>query len=181
MTLLLEFAKTFDEQKIIQRDNNSANDISHIPEKFFEKNEDNIANQETKMAKGVTIETVLEKLSIVNGFLAVGAFSPNGEPVAEYNISGIDLDEIGGLANDVLLKAKKTAETMELGQGQMIHIQAFKAHIIARCLNEEEDDSVTDSDKAHVHMVIILKPNGNVAMAKIKLESVIKEIASFFK
>ncbi|MCP3901724.1 MAG: hypothetical protein GY707_18600, partial [Desulfobacteraceae bacterium] len=142
-----------------------------------------IKKGDKKMAKAeaVTMESSLEKFTVVSGFLAAGAFSPNGEVVAEVNASGIKLAEIGALANDVLLKAQKATEIMEVGRGQMVHVEAPKAHIFARCLNESDDYSSTDSGKAHVHMVIIIKSDGNIAMAKMKLEAIIKEVAPFFR
>ena len=133
---------------------------------------------EKKMAE---IKEVLEKFKVVDGFQAVGAFSPNGEMVAECNVAGIKLGELGALANDVLLKAQKTTEIMNVGRGQMVHVEAPKAHVICRCLNEATDFSSTASGRAHVHMVLILGTEGNVAMGKMKMNAVIQELAEFFR
>ena len=127
------------------------------------------------------IKEVLEKFKVIDGFQAVGAFSPNGEMVAEYNAAGLKLNELGALANDVLLKAQKTTEIMNVGRGQMVHVEAPKAHVICRCLNEATDFSSTASGRAHVHMVLILGTDGNVAMGKMKINSVIQEVAEFFR
>jgi CheY-like chemotaxis protein len=131
-----------------------------------------------KMAE---LKEVLEKFKMIDGFQAVGAFSPNGEMVAECNATGIKLDELGALANDVLLKAQKTTEIMNVGRGQLVHVEAPKAHVICRCLNEATDFASTASGRAHVHMVLILGTDGNVAMGKMKLNSVIQEVAEFFR
>ncbi len=127
------------------------------------------------------IKTVLEKFKVVDGFQAVGAFSPNGELVAEVNSSGIKLDEMGALANDVLLKAQKTTEIMNVGRGQLVHVEAPKAHVICRCLNEATDFAASAAGRAHVHMVLILEKEGNVAMGKMKISSTIQEVAEFFR
>ena len=125
---------------------------------------------------------VLEKLKVVNGFMAAGAFSPNGEMVAEVNTAGINLGELGALANDVLLKAQKATEMMNVGRGQVVHVEAPKAHVICRCLNEATDFAATATGRAHVHMVLLLnKEDGNVALGKMKMETVIQEIAEFFR
>jgi CheY-like chemotaxis protein/predicted regulator of Ras-like GTPase activity (Roadblock/LC7/MglB family) len=127
------------------------------------------------------INAILEKFKVIDGFQAAGAFSPNGEMVAECNVNGTNLGEMGALANDVLLKAQKTTEIMNVGRGQLVHVEAPKAHVICRCLNEATDFASTASGRAHVHLVLILEKDGNVAMGKMKVASVIQELAEFFR
>jgi len=127
------------------------------------------------------ITEVLEKFNSIGGFKAVGVFSPNGEMVAEVNNSGVQIAEIGALANDVLLKAQKATEMMEVGRGQQVHVEAPKAHIIARCLNEATDFAANASGRAHLHMVLVLDKDGNMAMGKMKMDSTIQELAQFFR
>jgi CheY-like chemotaxis protein/predicted regulator of Ras-like GTPase activity (Roadblock/LC7/MglB family) len=131
-----------------------------------------------KMAK---IEETLGRLKDVEGFMAVGIFTSNGEMAAQVNNSGIKIAEIGSLANDVLLKAQKATGMMDVGRGQTVHIEAPKAHIIAQCYNENADFSVTEAGKAHIHLVLLLAKDGNLAMAKMKLGSVIQEAAAAFR
>ena len=128
-----------------------------------------------------SIKETLEKFKAVDGFMAAGAFSPNGELVTELNVAGINIAELGALANDVLLKAQKATEIMGVGRGQLVHVEAPKAHIFARCLNESTDYAVTSSGRAHVHLVIVVDKEGNVAMAKMRLENIIMEIAEHFR
>lgn len=127
------------------------------------------------------IKAILEKFKVIDGFQAAGAFSPNGEMVAECNVNGTNLGEMGALANDVLLKAQKTTEIMNVGRGQLVHVEAPKAHVICRCLNEATDFASSSSGRAHVHLVLILEKDGNVAMGKMKVASVIQELAEFFR
>jgi len=127
------------------------------------------------------LEETLGKLKDVEGFMAVGIFTPNGEMAAQVNVSGIKIAEIGALANDVLMKAQKATDLMNVGRGQVVHVEAPKAHVIARCLNESEDYAASAAGKAHLHMVLILSKDGNLAMAKIKMESVIQEVAAAFR
>lgn len=128
-----------------------------------------------------SIKESLEKFKAVDGFMAAGAFSPNGELVTELNAAGVNIAELGALANDVLLKAQKATEIMGVGRGQLVHIEAPKAHIFTRCLNESTDYAVTSSGRAHVHLVIVVDREGNVAMAKMRLENIIMEIAEHFR
>lgn len=127
------------------------------------------------------IEETLEKFKNVDGFMAAGIFSPNGELAAQVNASGVKIEELGALANDVLLKAQKATDLMEVGRGQLVHIEAPKAHIIARCLNEATDFAASSSGRAHIHMVVILSKEGNLAMGKMKASSIIQEVAPAFR
>ncbi len=127
------------------------------------------------------VDDTLARLAEVEGFLAVGIFTPNGELAAQLNNSGLKLDEIGSLANDVLLKAQKATDMMDVGRGQLVHVEAPKAHVIARCFNENTDFAATEAGKAHLHMVLILAKDGNLAMAKMKLASIIQEAAPAFR
>jgi hypothetical protein len=128
------------------------------------------------------MQKVLEKIKGIDGFMAAGAFFPNGEMVVEINPSGLKFKELGAIANDVLLKAQKATELMQVGLGQVVHVEAPKAHIICRCLNEATDFAVTAGDRSHVHMVLVLnKKVGNVALGKMKLESIIYDVAAYFK
>lgn len=127
------------------------------------------------------LDETMAKLAEVEGFMAVGIFTPNGEMAAQLNKSGLKLEEIGSLANEVLLKAQKATELMDVGRGQLVHVEAPKAHIIARCLNENTDFTATEAGKAHLHMVLILAKDGNLAMAKMKLASIIQEAAPTFR
>jgi len=186
MSILMEGAMLKDEQKknrIEQTDRIKS--IKKPSTKKSSSKKTGKSNTSLK-SKGVPdmadIKEAMEKLRVVNGFMAAGAFSPNGELVADVNISGANLAEMGALANDVLLKAQQATEMMNVGRGQVVHIEAPKAHIICRCLNEATDFSATSAGKAHVHMVLILnKEEGNIAMGKMKLESVIQEVSVFFR
>lgn len=131
-----------------------------------------------KMGK---LEDTLGRLRDVDGFMAVGIFTPNGEMASQVNSSSMQLAEIGSLANDVLLKAQKATDIMNVGRGQVVHVEAPSAHIIARCHNENEDFSQTQAGKAHIHVVMLLSKEGNLAMGKMKLESVVREVAEAFR
>lgn len=133
---------------------------------------------EAEMGK---LEDTLSRLSDIEGFMAAGVFTPNGEMAAQVNSSNLKLAEVGSLANDVLLKAQKATDIMKVGRGQVVHIEAPNAHIIARCHNENEDFSQTNAGKAHVHMVMLLSKEGNLAMGKMKLDSVMHEVAESFR
>lgn len=193
MQVLMESMRRMDEQ----RDDGAKDE----EDESIVRNNDDENNQETTAdtdqitndpsvtqhhnIKGVTnmasIKESLEKFKAVDGFMAAGAFSPNGELVAELNVAGVNIAELGALANDVLLKAQKATEIMGVGRGQLVHIEAPKAHVFARCLNEATDFAATSAGRAHVHMVIVVDKEGNVAMSKMRLENIIMEVAEHFR
>jgi CheY-like chemotaxis protein len=186
MKLLMEGIRRKDERVQLQEEEggeNQENEISVLASPDTDGEAAGI-NESTPM-KGdnqmANIQEILEKFKVVDGFEAVGAFSANGEMVAEVSVNGTNLAELGALANDVLLKAQKTTEIMKVGRGQLVHVEAPKAHVICRCLNEATDFAANASGRAHVHMVLILNKDGNVAMGKMKVSSVIQEVAEFFR
>ena len=127
------------------------------------------------------LEATLGKLRDIEGFMAAGVFTPNGEMAGQVNIANLKLAEVGSLANDVLLKAQKATDVMNVGRAQVVHIEAPKVHIIARCLNEADDFSQSQAGKAHIHLIMLLAKDANLAMGKIKLESLIHEVAESFR
>jgi predicted regulator of Ras-like GTPase activity (Roadblock/LC7/MglB family) len=124
-----------------------------------------------------TMQESMEKFKDLDGFMAVGSFSAGGEILAEISSSDVHLAELGALANDVLLKAQKATDVMGVGRGSVIHITSPKANIIARCLNENTDYAANEPGRAHVHMVLVMSAEGNIALGKMQLEKVILEIA----
>jgi CheY-like chemotaxis protein/predicted regulator of Ras-like GTPase activity (Roadblock/LC7/MglB family) len=180
MTLIMEGVRRKDEQEngMILLDDPIEEAEIQADQPAATGNQDTSTKGDNKMAE---MKEILEKLKTVDGFQAVGVFSPNGEMVAESNVAGINLAEIGALANDVLLKAQKSTEIMQIGRGQMVHVEAPKGHVICRCLNESTDFSSTSTGRAHLHMVLLLSAEGNLAMGKMKIGSVIQEMAEFFR
>lgn len=186
MTLLMESARLKDEQAAMEEaENTPPPEVEGADVAETQASSGPDIHNEIKPKKGAIkmadIKEVLEKFKTIDGFQAVGAFSPNGEIVAECNVGGTNLAEMGALANDVLLKAQKTTEIMNVGRGQLVHVEAPKAHVICRCLNEATDFASTAAGRAHVHMVLILEKEGNVAMGKMKISSSIQEVAEFFR
>jgi CheY-like chemotaxis protein/predicted regulator of Ras-like GTPase activity (Roadblock/LC7/MglB family) len=185
MSLIMESTKRlddgqFDEDELSAEETETvdaidadSNDRRVVPESNPQQQEGE--ETMTKMSE------ILERFKEVEGFEAVGVFSPNGEMAASVTGGTVKLDELGAIANDVLLRAQKATEVMGVGRGNMVHIQAPKAQVIARCLNEATDFAATQSGRAHIHMVLVLGQEGNLAMGKMKLDAIIQEIAPAFR
>ncbi len=129
-------------------------------------------------AAGSDMNQILEKMRDVIGFRTVGVFSPQGEMIAEANATDQETAELGALANEALMKAQKATEAMGLGRGRMVHIETRTAQVVTRCFNEPEESG---EGGAHIHMLLILDRKCNLAMAKMKMESVLQELAPAFR
>lgn len=195
MSLLMEGMQYMDEEEDLKKkatsesvkesqdiESSGSSDPEGPPTGEFDKNRQESKGQFNKgdidMAK---VEESLGKLKDIDEFLAAGVFTPNGEMASEMNVSNMKLAEIGSMANDVLLKAQKATDVMNVGRGNVVHIEAPKAHVFARCLNENTDFSKTESGKAHIHVVMLLAKDANLAMGEIKLESITQEVAAAFR
>lgn len=127
------------------------------------------------------IGKLLQKVQQIEGFLAVGLFMPGGAMIAELNKSGMQVQDFGGIANDVLLKAQLATEIIGLGVCDVIHIDAPQAHVLVRCHNDSDDPEVVAKEGTHIHMLLIMKKQGNLGMGKFVLSSVVAEIAAVFR
>lgn len=195
MSLLMEGMQYMDEGKHLQKHgvSTATQDVQDIEQSGSSDQEEqsigefevNMQDSTDQLNKGDTdmgkLEESLGKLKDIDGFLAAGVFTPNGEIASEVNVSNMKLAEIGSMANDVLLKAQKATEIMNVGRGNVVHVEAPKAHVFARCHNENTDFSETESGKAHIHVVMLLAKDANLAMGKIKLEAVTQEVAGAFR
>ena len=137
----------------------------------------------------ITKETLMsaqEKLKVlaeIDGFEGAGIFTPTGEALAVIKSPTSDhkLQSVGVLANHVLLNAQKATKEMGVGRGQLIHIMADDAQILVRCLNEGTDPLKSQPGKAHIHIVLVLKDEMSIGLAKMRLESVSEDLAEDFR
>jgi len=65
--------------------------------------------------------------------------------------------------------------------GADVHIEAEKAEILVRCLNEGTDPLKSLPGKAHIHLVLILTKDSAIGMAKMRINSVILDLAESFR
>lgn len=123
----------------------------------------------------------LKELAQIDGFAGCGLFTPTGEQLCLLGAEGVNLKEVGVLANNVLMNAQKASLEMGTGRGQQVHVEAEHAHILVRCLNEGTDPLRSMPGKAHIHLVLILKEDASIGMAKLKINAVITKMAEDFR
>jgi hypothetical protein len=62
-----------------------------------------------------------------------------------------------------------------------VHVEAEHANIIVRCMNEGTDPLKSQPGKAHIHMVLVLTSDASIGLAKMKVGSIIQQIAEEFR
>jgi CheY-like chemotaxis protein/predicted regulator of Ras-like GTPase activity (Roadblock/LC7/MglB family) len=140
-------------------------------------------HDESEQREGAVMSATdkLKELSALEGFAGAAVFTPTGEPLAVMAGEGQHLKEVGVLANNVLLNAQKASVEMGTGRGQQVHVEAEKAHIFARCLNEGSDPLKSLPGKAHIHLVLVLKSDSAIGLAKLRVANTIEKLAEDFR
>ena len=123
------------------------------------------------------MNAILDGLKVIDGFIGAAAFTPDGDVVAQVGGAGVNLAELGALANDVLLKAQKATDMMDVGRGNQIHITAPRANVLVRCLNENTDFAANEPGRAHVHVMLVLEAEANIGLGRMRLEKVVQLLA----
>lgn len=123
----------------------------------------------------------LKELSAIDGFSGAAVYTPTGEVLAMLAGDVGNLKEVGVLANAVLLNAQKSSIEMGTGRGQQVHVEAEKAHILVRCLNEGNDPIRSQPGKAHIHLAVVLKSDASIGLAKMRMNSVAEKLAEDFR
>ena len=127
-------------------------------------------SQKTKHKTG--IKQKLAQLRDISGYLAAGVFTPQGELLdGESEISGIDFKLAGSLVNDNMLNARAMTLEAGLGETSMIQLDTHVGCVFCKCYND---------GKRHFHTVLLIKNDGNVAMAKVKLVKTVEELVNEF-
>ncbi len=142
---------------------------------------ENLVDSIQKEAEIMAAQDKLKELAGLEGFAGVGVYTPTGEPLAVYAGDNSHLKEVGVLANNVLLNAQKASLEMGTGRGQQVHVEAEKAHIFARCLNEGTDPLKSQPGKAHIHLVLVLRSDASIGLAKLRVNSIIGSLAEEFR
>jgi len=149
-----------------------------------ETEEINLSNNEItlKEVNIMSAQDKLKELTSIDGFVGAGIFTPAGESLAAVSgNNNVSVKDIGALANNVLMNAQKTSLEMGTGRGQLVHVEAEKAHIIVRCLNEGTDPLKSQPGKAHIHLVLILNSDASIGYAKVKVGTVLQSLAEEFR
>jgi CheY-like chemotaxis protein len=188
--LLMESSHIQDEDKQDEkrRDPHALNEDEEYLDVMFKEPELNHAKQKINVLShhkeelSMGVQEQLKEFSTLDGFAGVGLFTPAGESLAMLTSDNkLNFNEIGVLANNVLMNAQKASLDMGTGKGEQVHIQAEHAQILVRCLNEGTDPLKSQPGKAHIHLVLVLKDESSIGMAKMKINKGIELLAADFR
>jgi CheY-like chemotaxis protein len=129
----------------------------------------------------MTAQEKIKEFTSIEGFGGVGIFTPSGESLAMLAGDKLSIKDVGVLANNVLLNAQKASLDMGTGRGQLVHVEAERAHIIVRCLNEGTDPLKSQPGKTHIHLVLVLTSDAAIGLAKMKVDKIINDLAEDFR
>lgn len=158
-------------------------------EKVFTPLEDHLTEDLTTLpvvfppeAGPMSAQDKLKELASIEGFSGAALYTPTGEVLAMVQGEVANLKEVGVLANTVLLNAQKSSLEMGTGRGQQVHVEAENAHLLVRCMNEGTDPIRSQPGKAHIHLVVVvLKNDASIGLAKMRVNSVITKLAEDFR
>jgi DNA-binding response OmpR family regulator/predicted regulator of Ras-like GTPase activity (Roadblock/LC7/MglB family) len=123
----------------------------------------------------------LQELTNLEGFQGAAVYTPTGEELCMIGGGVANMKEVGVLANNVLMNAQKASLEMGAGRGQVVHVEGEKAQILVRCTNEGTDPLKSQPGRAHIHTVLVLKPDASLGMAKLKLGQVVDKLVEDFR
>jgi CheY-like chemotaxis protein len=126
------------------------------------------SKKDKKEEEHMAVEEILKTLKEVNGYLGAGVFTPQGEILAgSTEISGIHFEEAGSVIHDTLSNSKTMAKNVGFGNLDMIQLYSEMGIIFAKCY---------DDGKLHFHTILVIKTDGNVAIAKLKLNKTVEAL-----
>ena len=120
----------------------------------------------------MAIKDKINILQDVNGYLGAGIFTPQGEMLEGVaDVSGIHFETSGSQVHDTLLNAQKMSSEAGFGAADMIQIDTEMGIVFCKCFNDGD---------LHFHTVLVIKSDGNIAMAKMKMKKFVNEVKSEF-
>jgi CheY-like chemotaxis protein len=118
------------------------------------------------------INEKLTMLKDVSGYLGAGVFTPQGEMLeGTADISGIQFVEAGSLIHDTLRDAKDMSKKIGFGNLDLIQLYTELGIVFAKCYNQ---------GNLHFHTILVIKNDGNIAMARLKLNKAVESLISEF-
>jgi CheY-like chemotaxis protein len=138
-------------------------------------------NEDSKERETMSAKEKLQELASIDGFAGAAVFTPLGEELVVIPGTVNNMKDVGVLANNVLMNAQKASLEMGAGRGQLVHVEGENSHILVRCMNEGTDPLKSQPGRAHMHTVLVLKPDASLGMAKMKLNQAVDKMAEDFR
>jgi len=114
----------------------------------------------------MSLENCLQPLEEVDGYMASAIFDINGEILAKHGVVKLDLDAFAAIASGMARDGMKGLKEAGLGTGQFLQANADKGILAVAWI--EENETIAG---------FILKPDGNLGLAKRNLNKVVQAAA----
>jgi predicted regulator of Ras-like GTPase activity (Roadblock/LC7/MglB family) len=113
----------------------------------------------------MALDTLLNDLKGVNGYMASAIMDFTGEMLASHSSSAaVDLQVAGATFNDIFRGAHAAAGKVGFKAATDLVINTPEGTIVMMCTGVEQ--------KAHLHMITILGKDGNQALAKVTMHKI---------
>ncbi|CAK8724366.1 hypothetical protein GMJAKD_13960 [Candidatus Electrothrix aarhusensis] len=123
----------------------------------------------------------LSRLAKIDGFAGAAVLTPDGRVLLKCEPTGINIELISALTNNVLRTAEKASRDMGFGRSHFTFMHTEKALILTRCLNEGKNPLGPDPGKCHIHLVLIIENPSSFGIAKLEISNVIESLADDFR
>jgi predicted regulator of Ras-like GTPase activity (Roadblock/LC7/MglB family) len=123
----------------------------------------------------------LSRLAEIDGFAGAAVLTPDGRVLLKCEPTGINIELISALTNNVLRTAEKASRDMGFGRCHSTFMHAKKALILACCLNEGKNPLGPEPGKCHIHIVLIVDKPSSFGIAKLEIGNVIESLVDDFR
>lgn len=113
----------------------------------------------------MALDTLLNDIKSVNGYLACAIMDFTGEMLASHTSSAaVDLQVAGATFNDIFRGAHAAAGKVGFKVATDLVINTPEGTIVMMCTGTDQ--------KAHLHLITILAKDGNQALAKMAMHKI---------
>jgi len=117
----------------------------------------------------MALDTILDDLKGVNGYLAAGVMNFTGEMlVSDSTSKSIDLALVGATFNDIFRSAHEASKKIGLEACRETVISTPNGVVIMHCTGADKDP--------HIHLVAVMKADGNKALMEMQLQKLSKKV-----
>lgn len=132
----------------------------------------------------MSAEEKLREFLVVEGVVAAGVFSPDGEALAVVEAAGtkpVDIKQVGASASMAMKELQEMSINAGAGKVGMVHITGETVHIIVSSLNEASNPLKTEPGKLHINLAVAITPGPGIGMARMMASSMIHFLSEDFK
>jgi predicted regulator of Ras-like GTPase activity (Roadblock/LC7/MglB family) len=157
MQYMIEISRTLDEL-VVSRDK--------------EPMEDDVTETKKHFIFGIAIKKALQSLENVTGYLGAGIFSPDGDLIERVTVNRniypfTQFENIGILIRNALKVSQNITDELAFGPLKTIQLYGETGIIFLVCHNDE---------KSQFYTALCIKEDGNITMAKKKLQEVVEAL-----